>query len=74
MKNLTAFLTLIIFIIILSVPAYSVTKENINLEVGKSVVIGGRNFTLVSISNNDKMLIEIDDEKYVLSSIETEYV
>jgi hypothetical protein len=69
MKKLIIFL----FLMLLSASAYAVTKEDITLKVGESIVVGGRNFTLVSIGSNDQMLMTIDGEKHILSTIEEEY-
>ncbi|MEE9525832.1 MAG: hypothetical protein V3V78_04475 [Candidatus Woesearchaeota archaeon] len=66
-------LLIFLILIILSNTAYSVTKEDINLEIGESIVIGGRNFTLITIASNNKMIMKIDNEKYFLSSIEAEH-
>ncbi len=67
-------INLTLFLIILSASVYSVTKENINLESGESIIVGGRNFTLVAIAADDRMLIAIDGEKHTLSTIKTGHV
>ncbi|MBW2984344.1 hypothetical protein KY361_04470 [Candidatus Woesearchaeota archaeon] len=66
---------LFLILIMLSVPAYSVTKENINLELWESIVVGGRNFTLVGISAyKDTVMMTIDDEKHAVSTNRTESI
>ena len=67
-------LVIFLILIILSSAVYSVTKENINFEIGESIVIGGRNFTLITIGSNDKMLMKIDNEKHFISTIEPAHI
>jgi hypothetical protein len=64
-----------IFLFLIIIPAVcSVTKEDINLEAGESIVVGGRNFTLVFIGSNNMMLMKIDNKEHILSTNKTEYI
>ncbi|MBW2965945.1 hypothetical protein KY342_02460 [Candidatus Woesearchaeota archaeon] len=65
-------LILLLILMILPKLVFSETKNNLNLEVGESIIIGGKNFTLVTIGSNNKMLFKIDNEKYFISTIEPE--